>query len=164
MDIKIRTAQQLNVELYKEMLNNIKVIDSERIINEGLIDYQCDYFTIYYHKDSKCVGLHNIVHCSCYGTDEDEPITFGENEKNSMLIVDTIEDFYKKCINNTLEYTEVRESYINWFEENFYNETERYKLILYRKQKIQQEQEKYNKNKKKLNKNKKKYNKNNKLK
>ena len=30
MDIKIRTAQQLNVELYKEMLNNIKVIDSER--------------------------------------------------------------------------------------------------------------------------------------
>ena len=59
-----------------------------------------------------------------------------------MLIVDTIEDFYKKCINNTLEYTEVRESYINWFEENFYNETDRYKLILDRKQKIQQEQEK----------------------
>lgn len=146
MDIKIRAAQQINSELYKEMLNDIKVIDSERIINEGTIDYQCDYYTIYYHKGSKCVGLHHIVHCSCYGTEEDEPITFGENE--SMLIVDTIEDFYKKCINNTLEYngdhhTEVKESYINWFEENFYNETERYQLILNRKQeKIQKEQEK----------------------
>jgi hypothetical protein len=141
MDIKIRTAQQINAELYKEMLKDIRVIDTERIINEGHIDYQCDYYTIYYHQGSKCVGLHNVVHCSCYGTDEDEPITFGEEK---MLIVDTIEDFYKKCINNTLEYTEVRDSYIDWFEENFYNETERYKLILDRKQeheKIQQEQE-----------------------
>jgi hypothetical protein len=143
MDIKIRTAKQINAELYKEMLNDIKVIDTKRIINEGQIDYQCDYYTIYYHEGSKCVGLHNVVHCSCYGTDDDEPLNFGEDE--DMLIVDTIEDFYKKCIYNTLEYTEVRDSYIDWFEENFFNETERYKLILDRKQeqdKIKQEQDK----------------------
>lgn len=135
MDIKIRTAQKINSDLYKEMLNDIKIIDTERIVNEGTIDYQCDYYTIYYHQGSKCVGLYNVHHCSCNGTDEDQPDTFAENDK--LLIVDTIENFYKKCIEDkiTFKYSkELCDSYINWFEENFYNVTERAQLIQKRKE------------------------------
>lgn len=123
MDIKVRTAQKINSDLYREMLNNIKILDTQRIVNEGTIDYQCDYYTIYYHQGSKCIGLYNVVHCSCYGTEDDEPDTFA-NDK--LEIVDTIEDFYKKCINNddlSVMYSrELCESYINWFEDNFYND------------------------------------------
>lgn len=138
MDIKIRTAQKINSDLYKEMLNDIKIIDTERIVNEGTIDYQCDYYTIYYHQGSKCVGLYNVHHCSCNGTDEDQPDTFADD--NKLLIVDTIEDFYKKCLigNVTEHYSkELCDSYINWFEETFYDVTDRSKLI----QKKKEEQE-----------------------
>jgi hypothetical protein len=144
MDIKIRTAQKINSDLYREMLNDIKIFNSERIVNEGTIDYQCDYYTIYYHQGSKCVGLYNVTHCSCNGTEDDQPDTFADNDK--LLIVDTIEDFYKKCIEDkiTKEYSkELCDSYINWFEENFYDVTERFKLIQKRKeqQELQQELE-----------------------
>jgi hypothetical protein len=133
MDIKLRTAQSINAELYREMLNDIKVCDTERVVNEGLIDYECDYYTIYYHEGSKYVGLYNVCHCSCDETED--PDTFADDE---LVIVDTIENFYKKCLNNTLnyayhEYPELKRSYINWFEEKFY-ETDRYTLIQLRKE------------------------------
>jgi hypothetical protein len=137
MDIKIRTAKKINSNLYREMLNDIKIMDTERIVNEGTIDYQCDYYTIYYHQGSKCVGLYNVNHCSCNGTEEDQPDTFADNDK---LIVDTIEDFYKKCLIGkvTEQYSkELCDSYINWFEGIFYDVTDRAKLI----QKKKEEQE-----------------------
>lgn len=52
MDTTIRTALKFNTELYKEMLNDIKIMDTERIVNEGINDYQSDYYTIYYHEGS----------------------------------------------------------------------------------------------------------------
>lgn len=115
MDIKIRTARIINNDLYKEMLNDIKIYDTERIINEGCMDYECDYFTIYYHEKSKCVGLYNITHCSCESTED--PDNF---DTESFTIVDTIEDFYKKCIENKVDIIhEIKQSYICWFEDNY---------------------------------------------
>jgi hypothetical protein len=132
MDIKIRTAK-INSDLYQELLNKIKVYDTKRIINEGMIDYQCDYYTIYYHQGSKCVGLYKVVHCSCDGTED--PDTFASNE---FEIVDTIENFYKRCIDKEKisdDYSkELCDSYICWFEDTFYDVTDRMKLIREKKE------------------------------
>lgn len=101
------------------MLNNIKILDTERIVNEGVICYQCNYYTIYYHQGVQCVGLYNVTHGSYYNTEDEQPSTFADNK---LIVVDTVEEFYKKCINNEIDQgIEVKQSYINWFEKNFYD-------------------------------------------
>lgn len=118
-DIQIRIAAKVNDDLYRKMLEKINILDTERIVNEGDISNESDYWTIYYHKETKYVGLYNVVHCSCYGTEDGQPDDFSEEK---LTIVDTIEGFYEKCVNNSLdiEYQDqVIQSYIKWFDENF---------------------------------------------
>lgn len=115
--------KQANSELYLQMLKDIKIVNTERIVNEGEIDYQCDYFTIYYHNESKLVGLMNVKHCSCNETED--PNNFDDDE---IYIVETIEEFYNMCILYTCNFKEynkkykfvyglddVAESYIAWY-------------------------------------------------
>ena len=99
MELEIRFAEKVNSELYQELLSNVEIHDSKRIVNEGEIGYHCDYYTIYYNEGVKYVGLYNVQHCSCNGTEDDEPGTFADDR---FIIVDTVEDFYKKCITDSI--------------------------------------------------------------
>ena len=143
LDIKIRIAQKVNDDLYKEMLNNIKIHDTDRIVNEGEIDYQCNYYTIYHNKETKYVGLYNVRHCSCDGTEDDEPESFADEK---LIIVDTIEDFYKKCKDNSIiqvqnenkVQNEVQNAYIKWFEDNYLEYKDKEKIREIKEEKIRE--------------------------